>query len=747
MTDTVLDAARAYLADGWSPIPLPAGKKWPPPNGVTGWRGRYTTTADLSRPGWDWSGNIGIRLPADVAGIDIDVYHGGDRSLTELEGRLGELPPTRWSTSRDDGSGIALFRVPIGTTLRTDPAEGIDVIQFHHRYAVCAPSVHPDTGRPYRWIDEQADEEVDGPGEIGELPELPWAWIAELIAIDKTGAANAVTPEQADTFLERHAATGRPAALKGLRTQLIGVKPGGRHDALVTTACWAMREAAAGLYTAAEAVDVLHTWWIGAVADDPRRREGGEFGAAILWAIGQAEAEPGRVARIHDEHAPVDLTDLIAPTNGHIDPATGEILTARLDDAFWTARPVLVHIRDAARNRLVAPAAVLGAVLARVAAFTPPSTCLPPLVGSTAPLSIYIALRGNSGAGKSSPTATAADMLPTTPPGCVGPLALGSGEGLVEAYMELVEEEDLDGKKRKVKRQVHHGALFSLDEGQVLAELGARKGATIMPILRTAWSGGDPGQANASIETRRSLRAGSYAVGLISLWQDLAAAALLDDWAGGTPQRFVWLDTVDVDAPDQLPEWPGELDWEPPPKYTIRTSLDVASTIVEEVTALRRASLRGQAVASPLDGHRSLNRLKLAGVLAVLDHRRDIRCDDWQLAGVILDASDTARDRILTERRRTAAESELAGHRRAATRAQVVQQVTYERTLQRAAQAVAKRVWRSEGEPVQRRDLTQAMRGDVRREVSVDEAIEEAERLLWIVEKQGTWVPGKARPA
>ncbi len=60
------------------------------------------------------------------------------------------------------------------------------------------------------------------------------------------------------------------------------------------------------------------------------------------------------------------------PALGYIDPATGEIArpAAGLDDSFWTARPILDHVRQAARSRLVAPQAVLGAILARIAALS-----------------------------------------------------------------------------------------------------------------------------------------------------------------------------------------------------------------------------------------------------------------------------------------------------------------------------------------------------------------------------------------
>jgi hypothetical protein len=433
---------------------------------------------------------------------------------------------------------------------------------------------------------------------------------------------------------------------------------------------------------------------------------------------------------------------IVPPRN--IDPATGELLApAAIDDEFWNARPWLAHIRDAARNRLVAPAALLGAVLARVAAFTPPSTCLPALVGSTMPLSLYVALRGGSGAGKSSAMAAASDLLPTVPPGCVGPLALGSGEGLVEAYMELVEEEGSDGKKRRVKRQMAHGGLFSLDEGQALNEIGSRKGSTILPILRTAWTGGDPGQANASVETRRSLRPGSYAVGLVSAWQDHVAAALLSDVGGGTPQRFIWLPTSDPDATLDGPHWPGPLEWTPPALITMANPLAIHDDIRRAVREARLDRVRTGADAG-LDSHRDLGLLKIAGCLAVLDGRDDVNPDDWTLAGQIMATSDGVRNWIVGEAKRTAAEGEMASHRRAAEREAVVEQAVFERALATCARAIARKVHRDGA--CTKRDIHHAAPSRYRTVVGTEAAVAEAERLQWIKVDDGVYIPGKARP-
>lgn len=432
---------------------------------------------------------------------------------------------------------------------------------------------------------------------------------------------------------------------------------------------------------------------------------------------------------------------------GNVDPTTGEITAPGLDEAFWTARESLTHIRTAARSRLVAPTAVLGAVLARVAAFTPPTSCLPPLIGTTAPLSLFVAFRGRSGAGKSSPAGAATDLLPETPPGCIGPLALGSGEGLVEAYMELVEEEGGDGKKRKVKKQIKHGALFMLDEGQMLAQISSRQGSTILSILRTAWSGGDPGQANASIETRRSLRAGSYALGLISLWQDRAAALLLADVDGGTPQRFVWLPTDDAGATVDHVPWPGPLDWTPPPMMDFGGALRVAQEIVDEVKSARVAELRCESETDALDAHRRLNKLKVAGVLCVLDNRRDVNLEDWALAESIMALSDQVRNWVLFEARRGQEEAITREAHRMVARESIVEKSAVDRALLAAAKATYRAVVKGDGEPVKIREIRHAISSRERKWVTADEAIDEAIRLRWIVgDADKGWLIGGAKP-
>ena len=284
-------AAHSLHGAGLHPVPLPYGQKNPPQADCTGYDGRNLTEAEITRR--DWSNNsIAVRMPATVIGLDVDAYNGGNSTLAGLVAEYGPLPKTVMTTARSDGSGIRFYRVPAGTSLQTAIPGGIELIQWFHRYAVVAPSTNPKVGHaPYQWIDEASGEALGGPPDVDALPELPWAWIG--------GLANRGNGKKADRlagateireFFDNNSGTNHPAALRGIESKLeaAGNAPGGRHDTAVKVACWAMREARAGLYPAVEAVGRIAGWWDIATAGEHRE---GELSAIIVWAISEALAE------------------------------------------------------------------------------------------------------------------------------------------------------------------------------------------------------------------------------------------------------------------------------------------------------------------------------------------------------------------------------------------------------------------------------------------------------------------------
>lgn len=154
-----LRAAPGAVELGYSPVPVGGDKsprKKPPLAGYTGREGCDVDEILVRDLAMNHGGeNIAFRVPPGTVGIDVDVYHDGDKTLAEVEKAVGQrLPETVMSTARDDGSGIRLYRgIPEGFELPGIWGAGIEIVQHHHRFMMVSPSTNPDTGGTlYRWI-------------------------------------------------------------------------------------------------------------------------------------------------------------------------------------------------------------------------------------------------------------------------------------------------------------------------------------------------------------------------------------------------------------------------------------------------------------------------------------------------------------------------------------------------------------------------------------------------------------------
>lgn len=349
-----------YIAAGWlGPLPLPAGAKKAPPSGYTGADGAYATVTDIDT--WrthNGTGNIGLRMADNIIGIDVDNYgtKPGGATLDRLTEQLGPLPDTWISTSRLDGvSGIRYYRLPEPVKL-IGALPGIEIIQRHHRYAVVAPSIHPE-GRPYLWLHH--GEVVDIPN-VNDLPTLPGSWVDHLRADRRTSAERHTLATGADTS---------PAVERTIGRALMGLTAGTRHDTTLRAVTALLRLETQEHPRASQAITDLERAFLNAVTTDGTRsdREAqGEWDRMVdsattevattpsiiprweptpeppdpdrlgLTALGLATTTPGGVsiaeAVEQGDWAPIDLTDALAGA----DPPTPELLAP-------TSGPALIY--------------------------------------------------------------------------------------------------------------------------------------------------------------------------------------------------------------------------------------------------------------------------------------------------------------------------------------------------------------------------------------------------------------------
>ena len=308
------------------------------------------------------------------------------------------------------------------------------------------------------------------------------------------------------------------------------------------------------------------------------------------------------------------------------------------DSWIWQERPELAHIHAFARARMCSPWAVLGVTLCRVVAIVPPHIVLPPIVGSHASLNLFTALVGPSGAGKGAGESAAADAFFGGPD--IFTATAGSGEGIAHLYAHR--------EKGAVVRD-RSAVLFTVPEVDNLVAQKERRGSTLLPQLRSAWSGERLGFAYADPTKALPIDAHTYRLGLVLGVQPGRAAPLLDDADGGTPQRFVWLPAEDPGAPDVTPPEPAPLpmpvtDGAWPSGVRGRHSLLIPQTAVDTIRATRLARVRGKG--AELDGHELLCTLKVAAALALLAGRRAVTDDDWRLARVVLSVSKSTRNGV-----------------------------------------------------------------------------------------------------
>ncbi|PBC54900.1 bifunctional DNA primase/polymerase [Rhodococcus sp. ACPA1] len=665
---------------------LPTNKprtKSPIPSGYTGHDGADPSYPDViawteDKP----ASNIALRMPHDLVGLDVDAYGDktGGRTLAHAEQLWGALPPTWISTSRVDGvSGIRFYRVPAGTRLLNEikfRAEGlghIDIVQRTHRYAIVAPSIHPE-GRAYQWVEPDGFNS-DGVPKPADLPDLPPLWLQNLVAVEPHTKAAWSGPLNIRTALESMP-TGTPDATVAKRlddalADLTGAA-GSRHDSTVRHVQALVRFAEQGRPGVNDALNRLGDAFADKLADS---RPGGktaaedEFLSMLRGALRTVKADP--TPDDHGAELNAQLLDMAGTTTeqrhtqqiaaaltqraGGVTPADDPI------EQFWSSRESLSTVKQWAAARMCSPWSVLGVVLCRALTTVPSWITLPPIIGGRGSLNFFVALVGNSGGGKGTAEACAEDALPVD----VYVAPEGSGEGLAHLFMRKAEQRDRNQGHEGEWVSMRNGVMLSIAEVDTLVGIGGRSGSTIMPKLRNAFSGEEIGFSYADASKRPQVGKHNYRLTVAIGVQPEKAGPLLDDAGGGTPQRFLWMPTTDPTISSRRPAEPAPLTI-PAGSVWATSARSITIPPAAEQTILDAHVARSRGEGNALDGHALFVREKVAFALALLDGRTDMNEQDWELSAVLMAVSANTRGGVQSKlsavaEKRAAAVGKLKG--------------------------------------------------------------------------------------
>lgn len=676
-------SAVAYADAGWHPIPMTsagAGGKGVPLSGYTGYSGARVTpeaarilVADaalaLSHP------NVSLRMVGTV-GLDVDAYDGRDGAATmnAAQADLGLLPPTYYSTSRGAGaSGIRIYRLPVGMEVTQSEVRNIgkyggnvEVIREAHRYVKCWPTVHP-AGGTYSWYHPSGAPIP--PGQVPRLedvPELPPSWV-QFMCVPKPAEPRAREPRRGESrkdypddafgpdYSPRPVTVVRATEIMHAAIDRLRSAQDGKIRVTAYGSAKTLGRFVGNLITRSEAEDLLHEA-IGHTVYD-----------GATW---QAETPIGDGLDVGES----DPREIVAESDPRAEgkacnSAGGGEYPDPIPEEFWSARPVLSHLRLCALSGTASPESVLAVALVTVLAHVMPHVVLPKAGekpgrsgrpgGSS--LNMLLAIMAPSGVGKDTALEVTSDGMhidtPQPPKAC----GIGSGEGIGAKFVERVKIDPEDKKEKPVLAMTNYLALATVSESDTMEKLAERAGNTLLPEVRKAAMGQRLGFDNADPSRNYPVEPGTYRYVAIVAAQPTKIGWLINDNEGGTPQRFLWAFAGDPDAPAPVDdvEWPGRFTIKiskdalpdlffvgrpvyPPRLYAEHIKLPVCPDAVDVIRAGRHANLTMQGDAE--ESHSNFTRLKVAAALGLMDGRLDVSSSDWMLSGYVMDHSRATRE-------------------------------------------------------------------------------------------------------
>lgn len=358
-----------------------------------------------------------------------------------------------------------------------------------------------------------------------------------------------------------------------------------------------------------------------------------------------------------------------------------------IDKTFFKSRKWLEYAYRYARALRLSPYGLVGVMLARMSALTPPNV-VAQLTENDMPmtLNLNVALVGPTGSGKGKTMGQAKRLMPAPPLCMMEEVKPKTGESIPAKYVAKVPAVDADGKPIKgeyADKVMTDRCLLYMPEVVSLKAAMGRQGSTILPTLLESFSNEPLGDDTKGKQFQIKIPPCAYRLAAVIGVQPSNANVLFAEAQTGLAGRFIYVPSIDRDAPAQRPVPPsgpfpfdtmripegngpesiaamlkyGGLEHMPDngpdardgyPLVTI-TFPDQAAAYADHAQLL---SVTGKADA--LDAHRVELVARLAALFALMDYRLEANMDDWRIALAFMDVSDRIRADCVEQTRRSA---------------------------------------------------------------------------------------------
>lgn len=358
-----------------------------------------------------------------------------------------------------------------------------------------------------------------------------------------------------------------------------------------------------------------------------------------------------------------------------------------IDERFFESRKWLGYAYRYAKALRLSPYGLVGVMLARLSALTPPNV-VAQLTDNDMPmtLNLNVALVGPTGSGKGKTMGQAKRLMPAPPLCMMEEVKPKTGESIPAKYVAKIPAVDADGKPIKgeyADKVMTDRCLLYMPEVVSLKAAMGRQGSTILPTLLESFSNETLGDDTKGKQFQIKIPPYAYRLAAVIGVQPSNANVLFDAAQTGLAGRFIYVPSIDRDAPAQRPATPsgpfpfdtmripegnglesiaamlkyGGIEHMPDNGPNARDGYPLVTiTFPKQAAAYadhaQLLSVTGKADA--LDAHRVELVARLAALFALMDYRLEVNMDDWRIALAFMDVSDRIRADCVEQSRRSA---------------------------------------------------------------------------------------------